>query len=86
MPTRAPPIEDDFDDALSHSLHITPPGDHPPSRSLGYLGDQPIGVLPTPLHREPAWTRPFPCQWTSTCGQVPLVPYYPPYVEVYSGE
>jgi hypothetical protein len=86
MPTRATPIEDDFDDALSRSLHITPPAERPPSRSLGYLGDQPIGELPTPPHREPAWTRPFPCQWTNTCRQVPLQPYYPPYVEVYSGD
>ena len=86
MPARATPIDDGFDDALAHTQHITPPAEHPPSRSLGYLGDQPIGELPTPRHHEPAWTRPFPCHWTGTCGFVPLQPYFPPYVEVYSGE
>lgn len=86
MPTRASPIDDDFDDAVSHELHITPPAERPPSRSLGYLGDQPIGELPTPPQHDPAWTRPFPCHWTNTCGLVPLQPYFPAYVEVYSGE
>ena len=75
-------IDDDFDDAVSHAPHIPPPAEHPPSRSLGYIGDQPIGELPDPPHRAPAWTRPFPCDWTGTCR---LVPYEPPYVEVYSG-
>jgi hypothetical protein len=83
MPTRASPIAEH--DALAYELHITPPGEHPPSLSLGYIGDQPIGVLPTPPHREPAWTRPFPCDWTNTCWMAPVPPYYPPYVEVYSG-
>ena len=86
MPTRATPVEDDFDEALARATRITPPAEHAPSRSLGYLGDEPIGVLPTPPHHEPAWTRPFPCHWTNTCCQLPLLPYYPPYVEVYSAE
>ena len=77
MPTRASPIEEH--DTLSYEQHITPPREHPPSISLGYMGDQPIGVLPTPPHREPEWTRPFPCDWTNTCWMVPLVPYEPPY-------
>src|ERR1019366_10119540 len=38
MPTRATPVEDDFDEAVSLAQHITPPAEHPPSRSLGYLG------------------------------------------------
>lgn len=66
--------------------HLTPPAEPVPSRSLGYLGNEPIGVLPTPPHHEPAWTRPFPCRWTNSCYPVLLVPYYPPYVEVYSEE
>jgi hypothetical protein len=86
MPTRATPIDDGFDEALSHDLHITPPAEHPPSRSLGFLGDRPIGEEPNPPHRDPSWTRPFPCHWTGTCGMVPLQPYFPPYVEVYSGD
>ena len=84
MPTRATPVEDDFDEAVSLAQHITPPAEHPPSRSLGYLGAQPIGEVPNPPHHDPAWTRPFPCQWTRTC--CPLQPYYPAYVEVYSAE
>ncbi|HEY3821037.1 MAG TPA: hypothetical protein VGL81_27925 [Polyangiaceae bacterium] len=86
MPTRATPVEDHFDQTMALFLRITPPAEHPPSRSLGYLGDQPIGTLPTPPHHEPAWTRPFPCQWTSSCLLIPLEPYEPPYVEVYYGD
>ena len=48
MPTRAAPLDDEFDEAVSQTQHITPPAEHPPSRSLGYLGDQPIGELPSP--------------------------------------
>ncbi len=86
MPTRATPIEDDFDDAVARSQHITPPAEHAPSRSLGYIGDQPIGWLPTPPHREPAWTRPFPCHWTNTCRPVVFLPEDLPCAEVHSGE
>jgi hypothetical protein len=81
-----PRVEDRFDEAASMTVRMTP-AERAPSRSLGYLGDEPIGRLPTPPHREPAdWARPFPCHWTSTCLMVPPRPYYPPSVEVYPGD
>jgi hypothetical protein len=84
--TMCPPprVGDDFDDAFVYDEHLTP-AEPAPSRSLGYLGDRPIGVLPMPPHHEPAWTRPFPCDWTGTCRWPPPPPYYPPLVEVYGG-
>ena len=86
MPTRATPIVERFQEVVSWDEHITPPAEHAPSRSLGFIGDQPIGVLPDPPHVEPAWTRPFPCHWTRTCGMVPLLPCYPAYVGAYPGD
>jgi hypothetical protein len=85
MPTRATPIVEQFDQFAYADPHITPPREHAPSLSLGFMGDQPIGVLPDPPHREPAWTRPFPCHWTRTCGMVPMMPFYP-VSAVYSGD
>ncbi len=48
-----------------------PPRDPPPvlrpaSISLGFIGDEPLGVNGTPRHFEPAWTRPFPREWTGS--------------------
>ena len=86
MPSRTAIVDDPFDEAFAEAQHITPPAEHAPSRSLGHLGDQPIGELTTPPHHDPAWTRPFPCHWTGTCGLVPIAPYAVPYLEVHSGE
>lgn len=39
----------------------------PPRRSisLGFIGDEPVGLSEPP--GEPSWARPFPCHWTRTC-------------------
>jgi hypothetical protein len=43
--------------------------------SLGFIGDGPLDRYPTPPHHDPSWARPFPCNWTHTCG---LSPQYDP--------
>ena len=42
----------------------TQPPRRPTSISLGFIGDDPIGANGQTTHQEPAWTRPFPSEWT----------------------
>lgn len=78
-------VGDDFDEAFVQDQPIAPT-EPARSRSLGYIGDQPIGVLPTPPHHEPDWTRPFPCHWTGTCFMAPVPQYIPPSWQIYPGD
>ena len=48
---------------------VAAPQTQPPRRpatsiSLGFIGDEPIGANGQTAHQEPAWTRPFPSEWT----------------------
>jgi hypothetical protein len=81
----AGPSPADLADVPAQASAFVPPAPPPEpgvarSISLGFIGDSPIGVEPTPPHREPAWTRPFPCHWTDTCWAYPP-PCLAPYVE-----
>jgi hypothetical protein len=37
---------------------------------LGYVGDWQFGSADAPSSGPPSWTRPFPCNWTRSCGRV----------------
>ena len=65
MPT--PAAEDSFWQNAQPSLQARPPVT--PIRSvdsLGFIGDQPLGMYGSPPHRQESWTRPFPSSWTHT--------------------
>jgi hypothetical protein len=71
-----PDIRDGFMQVAQPSYATSPPPP-PPRRtvSLGFIGDEPVGMYAPPP--EPTWARPFPCHWTRTCGYV--APRYDPY-------
>ncbi|HEV3192705.1 MAG TPA: hypothetical protein VGY54_19490 [Polyangiaceae bacterium] len=71
------PVVDRFPKAFAVSEERRPPPAKVHSISLGFIGDQPIGVEPTTPYHEPYWERPFPCHWTHTCwcGGPAYVPY-----------
>jgi hypothetical protein len=76
-------VVDHFPREFAASEQRRPPTIQVHSISLGFIGDQPIGIEPTAPHREPYWARPFPCRWTHTCWyRAPL--YYAPYASVYA--
>jgi hypothetical protein len=81
---RAPAIADTFSTVFSMAEQSARPWERPRSISLGFIGDAPLGTVPTPHHREPEWVRPFPCHWTGTCWMVPML-YGPPYFDGYGG-
>jgi hypothetical protein len=76
------PVVDRFPKAFAVSEERQPPPTKVQSISLGFIGDQPIGVEPTPPHREPYWERPFPYHWTRTCWCRGAV--YVPYADAYA--
>lgn len=71
-------VPDRFPEEFAATQQADPPPQRPHSISLGYIGDAPLGTQPTPPHRDPSWTRPFPCHWTDTCWAVPT-PVAAPY-------
>jgi hypothetical protein len=74
-------VDDDLAESLARAQEPAPAPRITHSISLGFLGDSKIGVLPTPPHYEPAWTRPFPCDWTDTCWAYPPPGYAPQYTQ-----
>jgi hypothetical protein len=75
---------DRFPKEFAASEQRRPPTVEARSLSLGFIGDQPIGIEPTPPHHEPYWERPFPCHWTHTCWYRAPVVYDAPYANVYA--
>jgi hypothetical protein len=80
------PVHDSFPEQLARIEQSAPP---PPPRevhsvSLGFIGDNRIGIEPNPPHRVPYWQQPFPCDWTNTCWMAPPRIYYAPYVGAYA--
>jgi hypothetical protein len=77
-----PDIRDGFMQVAEPSYAYAPPPAPRKSISLGFIGDEPLGRYATPEHRDPSWTRPFPCHWTHTCWVPPQAGYgrrYAPY-------
>ena len=70
---RGPDIVDGFPQVFGMAQHRAPPPVPVRSVSLGFIGDAPLGTQYTPPHREPYWTRPFPCRWTNSCGYSPFL-------------
>ena len=70
-----PDIRDGFMQ-VAQPLYESSPPPPPPRRtvSLGFIGDEPVGLYGPPP--EPTWARPFPCHWTHTCWVAP--PQYAP--------
>jgi hypothetical protein len=46
----------------------TPRPRSPYTIDLGYIGDWQFGSADAPSSGPPSWTRPFPCNWTRSCG------------------
>jgi len=49
----------------------TPRPRPPYTIDLGYVGDWQLGSAGAPPGGSPSWTRPFPCNWTRSCGVPP---------------
>lgn len=78
---KGPDIRDSVPQLASPVVHpaLGPAPEPPPPRrtvSLGFIGDEPVGMHSPPPY--PKWARPFPCHWTHTCFVAPPVQIIPP--------
>jgi hypothetical protein len=70
-PPDSDPVDVDFAAYRQTMARFDEPPPHPRiahSISLGFIGDGRLDRYPTPPHHDPSWARPFPCNWTHTCG------------------
>jgi hypothetical protein len=71
-------VRDTFPERFHAAQVAAPAAQGVQSRSLGFIGDAPIGLEPNPPYHLPWWERPFPCEWTNTCQILAPRVYYAP--------
>jgi hypothetical protein len=69
----APALQDGFPAVFARSQVDDPYRvERPRSINLGAIGDAPLNPQRI-AHQLAEWEKPFPCHWTNTCPQVPVV-------------